>query len=186
MAEQRHPAPAAHACDEEQLAGIVRGLVAGVHPGGASLPVRLDSRLDADLGLDSLAVVELRSRMEQAFAVVLPDRILGGGTLADWLAVLQTARERPGVTRRAAVPGPALVPAMPTDSSEPTGAGTLLAALAWHVQAHPARPCVRLLDFTAGEPAQQEISYARLSADAVAVAHGLRRGGLAPGAAVRS
>jgi acyl-CoA synthetase (AMP-forming)/AMP-acid ligase II len=73
---------------------------------------------------------------------------------------------------------------MPTASSVPTGAETLLAALAWHVQAHPARPCVRLLDFTAAQPAQQEISYARLSADAVAVAHGLRRGGLVPGAAV--
>ena len=82
MAEQIHPAPAARACAEEQLAGIVRDLVAEVHPGGASLPVRLDSRLDADLGLDSLAVVELRSRMEQAFAVLLPDRILE--TVARW------------------------------------------------------------------------------------------------------
>jgi 1-acyl-sn-glycerol-3-phosphate acyltransferase len=187
MAEQVHPAPATQACDEEQLAGIVRDLVAEVHPGGARLPVRLDSRLGADLGLDSLAVVELRSRMEQAFGLLLPDRILDGSTLADWLAVLRAAGGSTGrliSTGRAAVPGPAPVPVLPATFSEPTGAGTLLEALAWHVQAHPARPCVRLLDFTAGEPAQQEVSYARLSADAVAVAHGLRRGGLAPGAAV--
>jgi acyl carrier protein len=91
MAEQVHPAPATQACDEEQLAGIVRDLVAEVHPGGARLPVRLDSRLGADLGLDSLAVVELRSRMEQAFGLLLPDRILDGSTLADWLAVLRAA-----------------------------------------------------------------------------------------------
>lgn len=186
MAEEMHPAPATQVCDEE-LAGIVRGLVAEVHPGGASVPVRPDSRLDTDLGLDSLAVVELRSRMEEAFGVVLPDRILGGDTLGDWLAVLRAARGSSGrlvSTGRAAVPGPPPVPALPTASSEPTEAGTLLEALAWHVQAHPARPCVRLLDFAAQEPPPQEISYSRLSADALALAHGLRRGGLAPGEAV--
>ena len=71
-------------------------------------PVRLDSHLDADLGLDSLAVVELRSRMEEAFGVVLPDRILGGDTLGDWLAVLRAARGSTGrlfSTGRSAGPG---------------------------------------------------------------------------------
>jgi acyl carrier protein len=83
MAEEMHPAPGRQTSDEEQLAGIIRGLVGEVHPGGASVQVGLDSRLEADLGLDSLAVVELRSRMEEAFGGALPDRILGGGTLGE-------------------------------------------------------------------------------------------------------
>ena len=187
MAEEMQPAPARQTCDEEQLAGIIRGLVGEVHPGGASVPVGLDSRLEADLGLDSLAVVELRSRMEEAFGVALPDRILGGDTVGEWQAVLEAARDRagpPGSAGRAAVPRPPPVTVLPTVAGEPTEAGTLLEALSWHVQAHPARPCIRLLDFAAEEPSLQEISYARLSAGAAALAGGLRRGGLAPAEAV--
>ena len=187
MAEEMQPAPATQACDEEQLAGIVRGLVGEVHPGGASVPAALDSRLEADLGLDSLAVVELRSRMEEALGVALPDRILGGGTLGEWQAALEAARDRAGPpvsASRAAVSGSPPVPVPPTAAGEPTGAGTLLEALSWHVQAHPARPCTRLLDFAAEETSLQEISYSRLSAGAEAVAGGLRRGGFAPEEAV--
>ena len=69
-------------------------------------------------------------------------------------------------------------------ASPPALPATLLEALSWHVRIHPARPCIRLLDFAAEEPSLQEISYVRLSADAEAVAGGLRRGGFAPGEAV--
>ena len=172
MAEEMQPAPARQTCDEEQLVGIVRGLVGEVDPGGASVPVGLDSRLEADLGLDSLAVVELRSRMEEAFGVALPERILGGGTVGEWQAVLEAARDHagpPGSASRAAVPGSRPIPVPPTVASVPAGTGTLLEALSWHVQVSPARPCIRLLDFAAEEPSLQEISYARLSAGAAAV-----------------
>ena len=61
------------------------------------MPVRLDSRLAADLGLDSLVLVELRSRVENAFGVMVPDRILSGATPAEWLAVLRDVRSTAGL-----------------------------------------------------------------------------------------
>ncbi|MGO9219197.1 MAG: acyl carrier protein [Streptosporangiaceae bacterium] len=94
MAEEMHVAPAAEASDDELLTGIIRELIAEIHPPAAGLPVFLDSRLAADLGLDSLAVVELRSRLEEASGVVLPDGILTGETPREWLDALRGPRPR--------------------------------------------------------------------------------------------
>ena len=99
MAEEMHVAPAAEASDDELLTGIIRELIAEIHPPAAGLPVFLDSRLAADLGLDSLAVVELRSRLEEASGVVLPDGILTGETPREWLDALRAARGRAGPAR---------------------------------------------------------------------------------------
>jgi 1-acyl-sn-glycerol-3-phosphate acyltransferase len=175
------------ASDQELLTRIIRDLVTEIHPDGAGLAVRPDSRLDTELALDSLAVVELRSRVEDAFAVVLPDRILSGGTPDEWLSVLRAVRGGagpPACAGRAATGGAVPAPATPPGTGVPEQASTLLDALAWHVRAHPARPCVRLLGFGTDQPPVQDISYGRLSAGATAVAGGLRRGGLAPGGAV--
>jgi acyl carrier protein len=49
-----------------KLLKLVDALVAELRP-GATLKARLDSRLDKDLGLDSLARVELLARIEAAF-----------------------------------------------------------------------------------------------------------------------
>ncbi|HUY46723.1 MAG TPA: AMP-binding protein [Streptosporangiaceae bacterium] len=187
MAEEMRVAPPAEARDEELLIGIIRRLIAEIHPAATGIPVCLDSRLAADLGLDSLAVVELRSRMEEAFAVVLPDGILSVETPGEWLTVLRAARGGAGPHVSATpgpVPGPAPVVSAPAPAGLPAGAETLLDALAWHAQAHPARTCIRVLEFAGEEPSAQEISYGGLSAGAVAVAAGLRRGGLCPGEAV--
>ena len=59
-----------------QLLSIVDALVAEVRPGGRS-GAQLDSTLERDLGLDSLARVELLARIEQAFGVRLGDDVLG-------------------------------------------------------------------------------------------------------------
>ena len=187
MAEEMHVAPAAEASDDELLTGIIRELIAEIHPPAAGLPVFLDSRLAADLGLDSLAVVELRSRLEEASGVVLPDGILTGETPREWLDALRAARGRAGRHVSATcgpVPGPTPVPAAPAPGGLPTGAETLLDALAWHAQAQPARTCIRVLEFTGEESAAREITYAGLSVGARAVAAGLRQGGLGPGEAV--
>ena len=169
--------------DATLLMGTIRDLIAENRPAAAAAPVRLDSRLAADLGLDSLVLVELRSRVEGAFGVVLPDRILGGATPGEWLQVLRAAGAAAGPAVPAAA-GPAPVPAMAGAAAVPSGTATLVDALAWHAGAHPGRTCIRLLHATEDESPPQEISYGELAAGASAVAVALRGGGLRPGESV--
>ncbi|MFO1146095.1 MAG: acyl carrier protein [Rhodospirillales bacterium] len=49
------------------MLAIVESVVRQLKPGHAGPPVSLSSSLDCDLGLDSLARVELASRLEAAF-----------------------------------------------------------------------------------------------------------------------
>ena len=59
----------------DKLLAIIRQLVNELHPGrSASLSLTLDSRLDKDLGIDSLSRVELLQRLERGFAVRLPEQ----------------------------------------------------------------------------------------------------------------
>jgi len=58
-----------------QLLELTRQLVSDLH-NGQTLNVELDSSLDQDLGLDSLARAELLTRAEQSFNVTLPDQLL--------------------------------------------------------------------------------------------------------------
>src|SRR5919106_4389783 len=59
----------------ETVLETVRAVVEELSP-GTSRSVALDSLLDRDLGLDSLALVELLERLERATGVVLPDEVL--------------------------------------------------------------------------------------------------------------
>jgi acyl carrier protein len=93
--EYERPAPP----DDEMVASLlqaIRELVAEVRPAVTTPPVRLDSRLDSDLGLDSLAVAELLVRVEELFDVALPDESLASvGTPRDLLASLAAALSVP-------------------------------------------------------------------------------------------
>ncbi|HVW69254.1 MAG TPA: acyl carrier protein [Steroidobacteraceae bacterium] len=82
---------------------VVRGLHALLH----HVPLEaaafgLDSRLDRDLGFDSLARVELLVRLEQRFQVELPERVLeSADTVAALLEAVRAAQKcapaiRPG------------------------------------------------------------------------------------------
>jgi len=58
------------------LLQVVQELVTELHPHQATTQsVTLDSELARNLGLDSLARVELLSRIEQQFAITLPERV---------------------------------------------------------------------------------------------------------------
>jgi 1-acyl-sn-glycerol-3-phosphate acyltransferase len=170
----------ADAADARLLVSTIRNLIAEIRPASAPVPVRLDSRLAADLGLDSLVLVELRSRVEKAFGVILPDHVLDGATAGEWLDVLRAVRGTSGPAAPVA-PAPAPVPAPAEVAALPAGAGTLLDAVAWHVHAHPERTCIRLLHASEVESSPQEISYGDLAAGASAVAAGLCGRGLRPG-----
>ena len=163
--------------EAEAILGEIRTLLADL--GRAELPtVGLDTDL-GDLGLDSLAVVELFDRLQDAFGVRLPDEALAGATPRDWLREILEAQGDP----RAGQPGLAVTrepAARPAGEAWPDGAATLTEALAWHAERHPDLTTVRILADHGGTPAE-ELTYGALADRAGAVACGLRADGLASG-----
>ena len=161
-----------------RLLSLVDQLVAEVRPGGRAAAA-LDSTLERDLGLDSLARVELLARLEQAFGVRLGDDVLGSAeTPRDLLAALAAgacaAAEGAGVQASWSAPEPVA-------EGKPDSAATLVEVLQWHASRHPQRPHV-LFQRSATET--DTLDYGQLLATARQVAAGLRRSGIAPGQCV--
>ena len=169
--------PPGEAWDAALLLRVIRDFAAQAVPAAAGGHIGLDSRMS---GLDSLTLAELRSRVEEAFGVTLPDDVLSGETADDWLAAVRAARGEARPPTVAAGPMPLLVPP-PADVQPATAAETLPKALAWHARAYPARACITALEFAGAEPAAREITYGGLDQGSRAVAAGLRQRGLAPG-----
>lgn len=138
--------------------------------------VGLDSTFERDLGLDSLARMELLLRVEQAFGATLPeDTLQVAETPRDLLAALERAgtvvRAEAQVRERTA---PAQAPEVA--HAEPSEATTLNEVLEWHVREHGERTQITVLS-DAGE---EELSYRKLKSGAAAIAAGLQRAGLQP------
>jgi len=169
------PAPATpDALPGDRLLAVLSGLVADTHP-QTPRTVTLDSVLDRDLGLDSLARVELALRLQREFDRVLPDAALAEArTPRDLLAALVAIAD---------APGPPLAAAPPRLESAgtvrlPESASTLVEVLAWHAERHGERTHV-LLYGDAGTA--RALSYAWLWEGARRVAAGLAARGLRPG-----
>jgi len=141
--------------------------------------VTLDSSLDRDLGLDSLARVELLSRVEGAFGVTLPENTLQiAETPRDLLVALASASP---ATRPAAPPHARVqLPGVEGTHAEPIDATTLPAALDWHIATHGDRTHIIVLS----DGGEEEITYAGLKSGAARVAAGLQRQGMQPRQAV--
>jgi acyl carrier protein len=82
------------------LVAVVTDLVHELHgPRASTLDVTLSSRLDRDLGIDSLGRTELIVRIERAFRTRLPVSVMGeADTVGDLLIALQqvaSVREAP-------------------------------------------------------------------------------------------
>src|SRR2546428_2907976 len=98
------------AVSDEAVLRIVREVLTELHPGRKDTdPVTLDSALEEDLGLDSLARVELLMRLEHAFGVRPPEQLLSTAEAPrDLLRALLAARGPPQApvlpARRLAVP----------------------------------------------------------------------------------
>ncbi len=170
--------------DEARLLAEIGDLVRELHPTAPTVRVDPESRLDADLGLDSLAVVELRSRLEEDFGVTLADQVLDTPTPRGWL---QAVRAAPG-HRPTTPPTP---PVRPTAAATEAGAAawpadedTLLDVLAWHADRHPERIHLRLLYSSEDESATETLTYGSLSTEAMNLAGGLQERGLRPGETV--
>src|SRR5262244_1057807 len=110
---------------ERDLINIVRELVRELRgQRGASLDVTLSSRLDRDLGIDSLGRTELVLRLERAFQVRLPTQVIGEAeTVRDLLDALGEAKAVPDLVP-AAAPVQSAVPAGAAVSGSPSEART--------------------------------------------------------------
>jgi acyl carrier protein len=155
--------------EADALLAQVQEIVWELHPHMRDrVHVTLDSVLDRDLGLDSLARVELLVRLEQSFGTTLSEETLANvDTPRDVLRALAagSAGVHGAETIAIDAPGPVEIPA-------PSEAGTLLEALDWHVRRHPERTHVHLH----GESGDvQNIGYGDLLDGARAVAAGLQR-----------
>lgn len=163
----------------EKLLAIVRQLASELHPGRSeSLSLTIDSRLDKDLGIDSLSRVELLQRIEHNFTVRLPEQTFAMvETPRDLLNAVLRATGAPHVSE---AKGDRRI-ALEAIQATPETASSLLDVLDWHVRVHAQRPHIYLY----GEGnAVEEISYAALAEGATAIAAGLQQNDLQPGQSV--
>ncbi len=164
-----------------RLLEVVRRLVQGA---GLSLPpegVTLDTRLESDLGLDSLGRAELIARLRRELGVELPDEALLAGTPRELLAQMAApaaagARIGPPVAAPSDLRRPASAAI-----DVPADAGTLDAVLDHHARRHPDQTHILLYE---DGPEPRIITYGDLAEGAARAAAGLREAGLKPGGAV--
>ncbi|HEY4721838.1 MAG TPA: AMP-binding protein, partial [Anaerolineae bacterium] len=160
---------------ESDLITVVRELVHELHgERGKLINVRLSSRLDRDLGIDSLSRTELILRIERAFLVRLPIRVMGE---AETVRDIFNALEQSGVAGRPVV-GPPTAPELPWVAAA-ADAATLIEVLEWHVAQHPDRLHVTLLQDDSTVLAT--LTYGELAKAARAAAAGLLVRDIMPG-----
>jgi acyl carrier protein len=157
----------------EPLIEIARGTLKDLRQHEGELrPITLDSSLDHDLGLDSLARVELFMRIERELGVRLPDSLFQTAeTLRDIAAVLDSAAPAIRIARqspaeRTRTKAPAAAP--------PANTATLNQLLAWHVERQPDFAHITIC----GDGADEIVTYEQLWREAHSIAGGLQRQGI--------
>lgn len=151
-------------------------LVAELHPSWPKTrKIQPDSLLSKDLGLDSLARVELLMRMERSLNTTFEEKIfIDAETPRDlWQEIIKAGPSLASFTF------PEIkAPVMAETYDLPQSAKTLVDVLDWHVKNHPDRIHIRLYsDDSEGET----ITYRQLGDGAQSVAAGLQEKGLFPG-----
>lgn len=161
---------------EEVLMRVIRELVAELHP-ESSLHLTLDSSLDRELGLSSLARMELLTRLERVFDCSLAEQVLvtaeSPRDLLRYLVTAQTGRPEAPV-----IAAPAPSPCEDGTDLAPHAADTLVAVLESHARVHPDR--LHLL-FEPTATQSLPLTYGALLQGARRLAAGLQRHGLEPG-----
>jgi len=176
---RREPSASAQIDDPErrpEIIGVVRQLVAELRGRRAgTVDVSPRSRLDRDLGIDSLGRTELILRIERALRVRLPSSAVAEvETIGDLLAAIENLPQR-RTSALPAMPAPASLPPV----SAPVEALTLTEMLDWHVARHPGRLHVTLLEDES--TIVGTMTYAQLAQAARGVAAGLVAREVAPG-----
>jgi len=147
---------------------VVDEVVRELNPSRPPIAATLDSRLDRDLGIDSLGRAELVVRIERAFDVALPEHTLAEAeTPGDLLAAVLARQNVAAIPQQRIPRAPAPAAAVPA----PIEASTLCAVLDWHAGRHPDRPHIILEQ---ADAASSTISYGALAEKARRAACGLR------------
>jgi 1-acyl-sn-glycerol-3-phosphate acyltransferase len=158
-----------------ELTAVVAELVRQTHP-GASHAVSADRSLDTDLGLDSLARIELLHRVEDAFAVRLTEQtLLTIETPRELFAALAHAAGAAHLASTSSAHAPQA--SATTVTGLPDDANTLIGVLDWRVAAQG--DSLHIL-FYQNRDVTQELTYAELARGAREVAAGLIERGLEP------
>ena len=163
----------------QTLISLVTELVAELHPSqSSSNVVKLDNLLGRDLGMDSLARVELFIRVESGFDLHLSEQAFADvETVRD---LLRTITQAQGSSSQFSSTNISDL-AMGEGQAAPETAQTLVDVLHWHVATHPDRPHANF--YSEDKPAEI-ISYQALLTGAQKLAAGLQQKGLEQGQAV--
>ncbi|WP_274533946.1 AMP-binding protein [Ensifer sp. LC163] len=161
------------------LIEVVEDLVRELHPQRARfINVIPSSRIERDLGIDSLSRTELILRIERAFHVRLLARAIGEAeTVGDLLHALEQA----GPARERLAPERKLAPLLLSVPAA-TDARTLVEVLEWHAARHGDRTHVTVLQDEA--TSLGNLTYGELAARARKFACGLIARDVEPGARV--
>ena len=174
------PESAAVTIDAAALIEVVTRTLGDLHAGAPGLPaVTTASVLDRDLGLDSLARVELLMRLESRFGVALPeDTLQRVETVADLLSALHRGGGGALATTLSKAPIlPAVTAAVGADDGDVAAAATtLLEVLDAHLRVHPERVQATVL----ADDQETPLTYRRLDEASAAIAAGLQRAGVGP------
>lgn len=159
-----------------EVFAVVVSLAREMHPRrSAPAEISLSSRLEQDLGVDSLARAELNMRLERAFHAPLPLEELGrADTVGDLLNALEKA---PGAEPSSSIE-PAPAEALPHIRAAFL-ARTLTEALDWHAAQSPERLHLTFLRDSATPGGA--LTYWRLADEARRAAEGLVARDVAPG-----
>ncbi|MDP1900363.1 MAG: AMP-binding protein [Rubrivivax sp.] len=184
----------AHPTDLDALAprllAIVRGVADELRPhAGLAASLGLDHSIERDFGLDSLARVELLTRIAHDLGVTVdetalteaetPRDLLRFITVTGGAAAGTPEARAPRAVQAGAAAEPPPVPA--AQPYPPDSVQTLVEVFGWHLQQHPQRVLITL--YGEGD-ARAELSYADLHREAVKLATGLQALGLARGDSV--
>jgi 1-acyl-sn-glycerol-3-phosphate acyltransferase len=161
---------------ERDVIALVTELVRELHPQRIRfIDVLPSSRVERDLGIDSLARTELILRIERAFRVRLPAQTIGE---AETVHDLVRALEQAGPAVRPAAletPSSPALPSVPAASE----ARTLIEVLEWHAAQHPDRLHLTVLQDEA--TILGSLTYAELAGRARVIARGLIARDVVPG-----
>ena len=161
------------------LLKLIKKLVAELQAGKPrSYVLGLDSSLDGDIGLDSLARVELIARIEQHFNITLPQRVFAEAeSPRDLLRSISSARGK----KQAFSSENVVELAVGKVEKLPHQASTLIDVLDWHVQHNPDRLHINIL----GDDGElQSLTYEQLWHGAQNVAAGIQQQGIQSGETV--
>ncbi len=165
----------------ETVIDVLKGLAHELYPKRHPFTIEADTLLEQQLGIDSLARMELLNRLEKALHIRLDEQaLLGTETVGDLIRLCSTqAGLKTTPSTRDDTP---LVDQVSRHQGFPEQAQTLIEALAWHRDRQPDNACVYLYS---GDDEQAEvITYRALWNGAYRVCAGIRARGVGPGEAV--